>query len=69
MRILCGFLTIMGFLIKSCDRYGLTEDTAFFLDRKSPASIEESLEFVPGFSKSTMREVEATGNRILISEA
>ena len=37
MRILCDFLTINGFLTKEGGAYGLTPDSAFFLDRKSPA--------------------------------
>lgn len=36
-RILCDFLTIHEFLSKSGKEYSLTEDTALFLDRKSPA--------------------------------
>jgi len=37
MRILCDFLTIEGFLTKHGGTYGLTPDTAAFLDKKSPA--------------------------------
>lgn len=36
-RILCDCLTLLGFLTKSDNRYGLTPDSAMFLDRKSPA--------------------------------
>src|SRR5438876_470076 len=36
-RILCDYLTLLGFLTKSGDRYGLTPDSAMFLSRKSPA--------------------------------
>jgi SAM-dependent methyltransferase len=36
-RILCDFLTIEGFLTKENGAYGLTPDTAVFLDKKSPA--------------------------------
>ena len=39
VRVLCDFLTILGFLDKSGDRYELTPDTAVFLDRRSPAYI------------------------------
>ena len=35
-RILCDFLAIDGFLTKENGAYGLTPDTAFFLDKKSP---------------------------------
>jgi 2-polyprenyl-3-methyl-5-hydroxy-6-metoxy-1,4-benzoquinol methylase len=37
IRILCDFLVIGGFLIKQNGAYGLTPDTAVFLDQKSPA--------------------------------
>jgi 2-polyprenyl-3-methyl-5-hydroxy-6-metoxy-1,4-benzoquinol methylase len=37
MRVLCDFLTVHGFLTKENGEYGLTPDTAVFLDRKSPA--------------------------------
>ena len=36
-RILCDFMTIEGFLTKENGAYGLTPDTAVFLDKKSPA--------------------------------
>jgi 2-polyprenyl-3-methyl-5-hydroxy-6-metoxy-1,4-benzoquinol methylase len=36
-RILCDFLTAHGFLVKTGKEYSLTEDSAAFLDRKSPA--------------------------------
>jgi len=37
MRILCDFLTVIGFLQKSKGVYGLTPVAATFLDRNSPA--------------------------------
>ena len=37
MRILCDFMTIQGFLTKQDGVYGLTPDSAVFLDKKSPA--------------------------------
>ncbi len=37
MRILCDYLTIMGFLTKSGSTYGLTPDSALFLSKRSPA--------------------------------
>ena len=37
MRILCDFMTIQGFLTKQGSAYGLTPDSAVFLDKKSPA--------------------------------
>src|SRR6266581_1265707 len=46
MRILCDFLTLLGFLTKSGDRYSLTPDSAVFLNRKSPAYAGGTLEFL-----------------------
>src|SRR5882724_7378755 len=37
VRRLCDYLTIFGFLTKEKGRYGLTQDAAVFLDRRSPA--------------------------------
>ena len=37
MRILCDYLVILGFLTKEKSNYGLTPDSAVFLDRRSPA--------------------------------
>jgi ubiquinone/menaquinone biosynthesis C-methylase UbiE len=36
VRILCDYLTILGFLSKTDQRYALTVDSAAFLDRRSP---------------------------------
>jgi 2-polyprenyl-3-methyl-5-hydroxy-6-metoxy-1,4-benzoquinol methylase len=36
-RILCDFLTIIGFLTKTDGRYRLTPDSSVFLSRRSPA--------------------------------
>ena len=36
-RILADYLTVLGFLTKSGERYALTPDSAMFLNRKSPA--------------------------------
>lgn len=46
MRILCDFLTIMGFLHKTGSRYSLTPDTAMFLDKRSPAYLGGATEFI-----------------------
>ncbi len=46
MRILCDFLTIMGFLTKHDGRYALTLDSATFLDKRSPAYIGGATEFM-----------------------
>jgi ubiquinone/menaquinone biosynthesis C-methylase UbiE len=37
VRILCDFLSVIGFLNKTDGRYGLAPDSAIFLDKKSPA--------------------------------
>jgi ubiquinone/menaquinone biosynthesis C-methylase UbiE len=37
VRILCDYMTIYGFLLKTNSRYGLTPDSEVFLSRKSPA--------------------------------
>jgi len=37
VRILCDFLTILGFLVKEDSRYSLTADAELFLSRRSPA--------------------------------
>jgi 2-polyprenyl-3-methyl-5-hydroxy-6-metoxy-1,4-benzoquinol methylase len=36
-RMLCDFLVVHGFLTKSGRKYALADDSAMFLDRKSPA--------------------------------
>lgn len=46
MRILCDNLCIMGFLIKSGDQYQLTQDSALFLDKRSPAYLGGATEFL-----------------------
>jgi ubiquinone/menaquinone biosynthesis C-methylase UbiE len=46
VRILCDYLVITGFLTKSGETYGLTADTAVFLDRKSPSYIGSIAEFI-----------------------
>src|SRR5271155_3915793 len=39
LRILCDFLTILGLLTKENVCYALTDESALFLDRRSPASL------------------------------
>ena len=46
IRILCDFLTILGFLTKSGEQYALTPDSALFLDRKSRAYAGGTLDFL-----------------------
>ncbi len=45
-RILCDYLTIMGFLTKTSDSYQLTPDTAVFLDTTSPAYLGGAMAFL-----------------------
>lgn len=45
-RVLCDYLTIMGFLVKENGRYGLTADSAVFLDKRSPAYMGTVSEFM-----------------------
>jgi ubiquinone/menaquinone biosynthesis C-methylase UbiE len=37
VRILCDYMTIQGFLTKTDDRFALTQESAIFLNRHSPA--------------------------------
>jgi len=46
VRILSDFLVITGFLTKDAGGYGLTQDSAIFLDRRSPAYMGGTLEFL-----------------------
>jgi 2-polyprenyl-3-methyl-5-hydroxy-6-metoxy-1,4-benzoquinol methylase len=46
VRILADFLCIMGFLNKDGSRYSLTADSAFFLDKRSPAYLGGTTEFI-----------------------
>ena len=46
MRILCDYLTLIGFLTKTANRFALTQDSAVFLDRNSPAYVGAALEFL-----------------------
>jgi SAM-dependent methyltransferase len=46
MRILCDFLTVHGFLLKSGDAYQLTLDASVFLNKRSPAYMGGILQFI-----------------------
>lgn len=46
VRILCDYLVIAGFLTKSGGEYGLTRDSAVFLDRRSQSYIGSVAEFI-----------------------
>jgi SAM-dependent methyltransferase len=45
-RILCDYITMMGFLTKEGSSYALTQDSAVFLDRRSPAYMGGAIEFI-----------------------
>ena len=46
IRILCDYLTICGFLVKTENRYALTADSAAFLDRNSPMYCGDIADFL-----------------------
>jgi len=46
IRILCDYLTVAGFLRKNGDRYDLTQDSAVFLSKRSPAYMGSVAEFL-----------------------
>ena len=46
MRVLCDFLCIMGFLNKEGTNYSLTQDSAVFLDKRSPAYLGSAIDFI-----------------------
>src|ERR1044072_2191054 len=46
VRILCDYLVVVGLLTKDEGVYGLTQDSAIFLDRRSPAHMGGSLELL-----------------------
>ena len=45
-RILCDYLVMIGFLTKQDGRYGLTQDSAVFLNQHSPAYLGGVIEFL-----------------------
>lgn len=45
-RILCDYLCVIGFLTKTGHEYHLTQDSAVFLNQKSPAYLGGILEFM-----------------------
>lgn len=54
VRILCDYLTTAGFLTKAGSQYALTPDSAFFLDRNSPAYLGGAVRFLlaPGLTEA-----------------
>jgi 2-polyprenyl-3-methyl-5-hydroxy-6-metoxy-1,4-benzoquinol methylase len=45
-RVLCDYLTMIGFLFKQAGEYTLTPDSAAFLDRRSPAYLGTMANFL-----------------------
>jgi len=45
-RVLCDYMTIQGFLAKDQGKYALTQESAIFLDRKSPACLASMAGFL-----------------------
>lgn len=45
-RMLCDYLTVIGFLVKQHDDYSLTPASSIFLDRKSPAYVGSASKFL-----------------------
>ena len=46
IRILCDYLVVIGFLTKDENSYGLTVDSAVFLNRQSPAYLGGTVKFL-----------------------
>ena len=46
VRILCDYVTILGFLKKENGRYTLTPEAAMFLDKRSPACMGSMADFI-----------------------
>jgi 2-polyprenyl-3-methyl-5-hydroxy-6-metoxy-1,4-benzoquinol methylase len=51
-RVICDYLTIMGFLTKENAEYSLAPVSAFFLNRKSPAYIGDVSKFLAAVEKA-----------------
>jgi O-methyltransferase/methyltransferase family protein len=72
VRILCDYLTIMGFLSKTDGRYANTATSAMFLDPRSPACIASTARFLghPEIRKpfDSLAEIVRTGRTVLPGE-
>ena len=61
VRILCDYLTVIGFLTKHDGKYRLSPDSDLFLNEKSPAYIGCSIEFLCGPAEfNAMQNLTAT---------
>ena len=61
-RMLCDYLAMLGFLMKTDGRYALTQDSAMFLVRQSPAYLGGTLEFL--MSDEIMRNQERLADAV-----
>jgi predicted O-methyltransferase YrrM len=55
-RVLCDYLTMIGFLTKHAGEYSLTSDSAAFLDRRSPAYMGTMAKFLMSDTVAGMLE-------------
>jgi ubiquinone/menaquinone biosynthesis C-methylase UbiE len=74
VRIVCDYLTTLGFLTKEGENYGLAPDAAMFLDRQSPAYMGSVLEFLASpqsvaFAARATEDVRAGGTPDVASMA
>jgi ubiquinone/menaquinone biosynthesis C-methylase UbiE len=61
MRILCDYLAVIGFVTKRDCRYGLTPDSAMFLDKRSPAYLGTAVKFLTSATAmDAVKDVAAT---------
>src|SRR6266481_3338814 len=63
VRILCDYLAIQGFLTKEEGRYALTQESAIFLNRHSPACVASMADFLLSASGRKNFETLATAVR------
>ena len=71
MRVLCDFLVVNDFLIKTDDEYHLTPDTRLFLDARSPAYFGTVAKFVAdrhnAESSATILECVRSGHPVRVT--
>jgi len=69
LRILCDYLTILGFLSKADGRYANTATSAMFLDPRSPACVASTARFLshPEIKKpfESLAEIVRSGGTVL----
>ena len=60
IRILCDFLTTIGFVTKTEDKYALTADSAAFLTKGSPAYLGGTAAFLQPLSVTMLEQPDIT---------